>query len=346
MVTSSRTELVRGTKQDQDFVRGELSKYRVAHSDFVRATHTTTSFVTLAQLVSRPEYQRLIDQDLMKQGFDRVDEKLSIYGDLHPMPLDRVWVGIGRTTPDNSYGGFHHPNQGYRHIQECAILSVAGSMTFPGLAVWLASIELLKAYTHDTMHYNSFRTYRRLPEELDAIPAGGFPFYRMQYGINFRKWDGKSYSDKDPVKRVTTRNLGVIMEAAVDRFAQEIVFDLASSKGYLEPVELIEKTIYRDATGLVTPEDVSMLHSLEKSEQGTLDDAEQSYLKSLRLFSQYVTMRYRDFFAEYDPDESHNIHQLVIEGILSGRFRALTSELDAILQQKRAFVSLFKSLDY
>lgn len=345
----SRVELIRGKSEDRAFVVAELAKFRADHGAYVRASHPTTIFVTLQQLIDLPEHRRLIDPELVGRGLTKLSAALSDYGNFRLMPLDRVWVGIGRTQPDDSFGGFHHPDQGYRHFQECAILSIAGSMAFPGLPTWLATLELLKAYTHDTMHYNSYRTYHRLPAESDEIPIGGFSFYRLQYGLNFRKWNGKSYSVKDPVSRTATRNLGVVMEAAVDRFAQETVFDLARIMKYGEPFDLIGRAIYRDATGLSTLEDVTMLRASEKEEQRGVNSAlpvERVYLKSLRLFTQYVTMRYRNFLSEHDPEGSHDIQKLVIEGILSGRFRALTKELDVISQQKRYFVSLFKSPTY
>ena len=68
-----------------------------------------------------------------------------------------------------------------------------------------------------------------------------------------------------------------------------------------------------------------------------------SYLKSMRLFVQFVNLRYQQFLTELDPNHSHQIHHLIIQSMLSGKMRELCKHLDALLSEKRSFVSLFRA---
>jgi hypothetical protein len=165
--------------------------------------------------------------------------------------------------------------------------------------------------------------------------------------VNFRKWNGKSYSAKDPIRSITTRNLGNIMEAATDRFAHAFVFSLAEKIGYTAPSKSTKSYIYRDCTGQLTPEDMLHLREIERG-IASIDAslAFQTYLKNLRLFVQYVTMRYRCFLVEFDPQEHHHIHELILEAMFSGRLRRLYQCLDTICGEKQSFSRLFKSLHF
>ncbi|MEU6482945.1 hypothetical protein [Streptomyces sp. NPDC046887] len=93
------------------------------------------------------------------------------------LPLDRVLVGAESSRP-GAFGGFHHPNQGYRHLQMVAVVTMYGPMegNTPEDADQ-ALLDLLRAYAHDCLHYGSRRRY---------IDVAGTPT-RTQYGINFRR---------------------------------------------------------------------------------------------------------------------------------------------------------------
>jgi hypothetical protein len=173
-----------------------------------------------------------------------------------------------------------------------------------------------------------------------------FGFYRLQYGINFRRWNGKSYSAKDPVSQISTRNIGVIMEAAVDSFSQELVQTLALTHSVQPNETLAENLLFKDSTGQITVQDIASLKAMEKETSINLESGLRNYLKALRLFNQYVTYRYRNFLSEVTPNNSDDFHLAVIEGTLSGQMRQLVKLLDVILQRKHAFRTMFKSPDY
>jgi len=77
----------------------------------------------------------------------------------------------------------------------------------------------------------------------------------------------------------------------------------------------------------VVPLAIAGLNQLEAARESSISEgtlrhyvvgtlAFQTYLKSLRLFVQYVTMRYRCFLAEFDSQEQYKLHELILEGML------------------------------
>ena len=105
------------------------------------------------------------------------------------LPLERVWAGTGsaaRPGTARSHGGFHHPAQGYRHIQMDAAVTEFGDLTGAAPASpQAAALDLVRSYAHDCLHYATFRRYRLTDRGEIA---------RVQYGINFRQPDGRTYS--------------------------------------------------------------------------------------------------------------------------------------------------------
>ena len=85
-----------------------------------------------------------------------------------------------------SYGGFHHPAQGYRHVQMDAAVTVYGDLAgrVP-VCPQSAALDLVRSYAHDCLHFATFRRYRLTDRGEIA---------RVQYGINLRHLDGCTYS--------------------------------------------------------------------------------------------------------------------------------------------------------
>jgi hypothetical protein len=80
------------------------------------------------------------------------------------LPLDRVWVGTCSAAPPGSprgWGGFHHPAQGYRHVQMDAAVTVYGDLASGQPATpQAAALDLIRSYAHDCLHYATFRRYQ------------------------------------------------------------------------------------------------------------------------------------------------------------------------------------------
>jgi hypothetical protein len=315
-------------------VLDELTRFRHDHSEFARQVHPANTCISLLDLLKISD---LVEEPLFRRG---VEKLIMHHPDLVPLPFDRIWVAIASTLV-NWHGGFHQPDQGYRHIQMTALLSIVSPNDVSERCIRLATLELLRAYIHDSFHYNAARGYTLKPTSFASDKNDPYGFYRHWYGINFRRSDGASYSEKDPVSRKTTRNLGVIMEAAGDREAQEIVRELSTEVEFYPPSQMAN-LVYMDCTGSLMNEDIESLRALEKGNAaGSFSASQLAYLKGMRLFSQYVSARYRSFLAEFDSVESSQFHQIIVNAMMTGHMRSLTEWLDARCGQKRAFVKLF-----
>lgn len=153
-----------------------------------------------------------VDAASLHAGIEEARRRYSGYGLTRMLPLDRVLVGCDSTRP-GAFGGFHHPDQGYRHFQMVAVITMFGAMERPSPErPSLALLDLLRAYAHDCLHHGSRRRY---------VEVAGAPV-RTQYGINFRRATGQSYSAADERGTPHTRNLGIVMEGACDREARSI----------------------------------------------------------------------------------------------------------------------------
>lgn len=323
----------------------ELDSYRENPLAHVRLAHPELQFVTLGELALLPQYARLIDQPLLIESLKLLGAKLSEYGDgVTPLSPHRVWVGVepaaGQTAL--SLGGFHYPGLGYHYIQQVSILTLAGPGLNDGLAVdsTLAALELLRGYVHDTMHYRSFRSYRMMPPA--PAPGPKPSFYRSQYGINFRRPNGATYSERDRADHASTRNLGIIMEAAVDRFGQELVRALAAGRDYEPPEAPLLQALFHEATGQMGEVDFAWLRAAAEERPRR----EVLYLEALQSFHRDITQRYERFLDEFDPAGANGLHERILGGIVTGKVRTLVEYFDRQNAGKRQFVQLFKSATY
>jgi len=326
-----------------------LQRYRNAHEDYVKEVHPQACFLTLSELITNNCYSSLIHQHLFLRATHLLAQRLKHYGPYELLDPSRVWIGVSMLGNEKDFGGFHHHDQGYRYLQQMAITSLLGTFSRDPVDCVLTTLELIRAYAHDTLHHNSYRLFCPLPQ----TEAGSF--YRLQYGINFRNWNGMTYSAKDSVRSTTTRNLGNIMEAATDRFAHELVVSLTQEVTDIPTASWRDKrcdlvsdpisySVYRDCTGQLTHADMRQLRDIERGQLEIKTSTNfKAYLKSMRLFVQFVNLRYQQFLTEFGPDHSHQIHHLIIQSLLSGKMRDLCNYLDALQSEKRSFCSLFKA---
>ncbi|MFJ2031562.1 hypothetical protein [Streptosporangium sp. NPDC087985] len=259
-------------------------------------------------------------------------EKLGLH---RLLPADRVWVGV-RSLRAEVHGGFHHPDQGYRHLQMGAVITRYGSLDNPASAPPdLVALDLLRAYAHDCLHYGSYRQYQLQRGEI----------IRTRYGINSRDQAGRTYSAPDPAGAISTRNLGVVMEGATDREATTITRHAAQRAGVTEPSGGgIDRFAWRDVTGRLTDDDLADLPPLQASTgrpQATAED----FLAAMGSYARNVNNRYRVVLAEVGGHEANDLHMLIMKAMISGSLAGLSTWLD-----KRygtgAFAALFKAASY
>jgi hypothetical protein len=246
------------------------------------------------------------------------------------LPLERVWVGTRSAAGPGtarSYGGFHHPAQGYRHVQMDAAVTVFGDLTGAApVSPKAAALDLVRAYAHDCLHYVTFRRYR-LSDRGEIA--------RVQYGINSRQPDGRTYSARDIPGDGPTRNLGIVMEGATDAEATAIARQAARSCGItsMDPEPGLPGLALADATGTVTADgNVTALMS------------DHPYARSLGQFARTVTLRYRALLSELDAHPA-DAHGQIVAAMISGDLAPLEAWLDA-RHGRDAFARMFRAPSY
>ncbi|WP_234313791.1 hypothetical protein [Streptomyces sp. NBRC 109706] len=252
-----------------------------------------------------------MDTELFRNGRESVRERFAELGLTRPLPLSRTLLGA-ESTRAGAFGGFHHPDQGYRHLQAVSVLTTYGPMEGDTPAhPELAMLDLLRAWAHDSLHYGSRRRY---------LDVAGVPT-RVQYGINFRRTNGASYSTADTADTLHTRNLGVVMEGACDREARRLTREAAVHAGVTEPDDPARRLAFRDFTGGLTLADV-------ETEPGEGEGEEATYLVSLARYERGVNRRYATFLREFAPGEEDELHGLILRAVISGRTARLSEWLD------------------
>ena len=245
----------------------------------------------------------IIDPDVFHTGYAIMAARYERLGIRALLPLERVWAGTrsaARPSTARSHGGFHHPAQGYRHIQMDAAVTVFGDLTgHTPVSPQAAAMDLVRTYAHDCLHYARFRRYRLTDRGEIA---------RVQYGINFRQPDGRTYSAPDIPGDGPTRNLGIVMEGATDAEATAIARQTAQSCGITvaDSVADVPGLAFADVTGTVTASDIGAALLLDHP-----------YARPLRRFGRTVTLRYRALLGDLDASAT-DTHSQIITAMISG----------------------------
>ncbi|HSL09279.1 MAG TPA: hypothetical protein VK887_15090 [Pseudonocardiaceae bacterium] len=329
-------EWLSGSLQAQHDLVGRLAVLR-ASPDLDRH-HSELSFATLSGVLRRSP--PLVDPDVFSAGWDILARRYTMLGLRRLLPMERVWVGTS-SSQATGFGGFHYPNQGYRHLQMAAVITLYGDLT----GNWtrspqISALDLLRSYAHDCLHFGTYRRYRLWNTST------GDEIGRVQYGINFRKNDGRTYSAPDRASDRSTRNLGIVMEGATDREARMVARHAAQREGVPHPDTLgTDYFAFRDETGLLDGTDLSALEDpLQRTALADQPDAEK-FLTNMTDYARGVGTRYDSFLREIGREEAGDLHQLVLTSMISGSLAQLSDWLNQ-RHGPAAFVTIFKSPAY
>ncbi|MFF1788128.1 hypothetical protein ACFVX9_16935 [Kitasatospora sp. NPDC058243] len=264
-------------------------------------------------------------REVFRQGAALLADRYRELGLNQLLPIDRVWVGVRSTQPD-AFGGFHHPNQGYRHEQMASVITRYGRLSDPRLtSPELVALDLLRSYAHDCLHWGSFREYRFQDGHV----------VRSRYGINRRDPQGRTYSARDQEDAVSTRNLGIVMEGATDREARTIAATVADRLDLAERIALPDRLAFRDTTGRLEPSD------FDQAEPGI---ATRFHL-AMAGYEHGVGARYQRFLTEMGGTDAGALHGLIVAATIGGDLSGLTGWLDQ-RHGSRAFPRTFRSSAY
>lgn len=256
----------------------------------------------------------IIDPDVFHSGYAIMSARYEQLGVRALLPLERVWAGTGsaaRPGTARGHGGFHHPAQGYRHVQMDAAVTVFGDLTgHTPVSPQAAALDLVRSYAHDCLHYATFRRYRLTDRGEIA---------RVQYGINFRQPDGRTYSAPDVPGDGPTRNLGIVMEGATDTEATAIARQAAQSCGITvaDSEADMPGLALADVTGTVTADGIEAALLLDHP-----------YGRALGRFGRTVTLRYSALLSELDAIPA-DAHSQITAAMISGDLAPLEAWLDA-----------------
>ncbi|OAA22253.1 hypothetical protein UG55_105111 [Frankia sp. EI5c] len=268
-------------------------------------------------------------REIFYAGLAILSRRFMNFGLLGTLPVDRVWVGI-RSSDPSSFGGFHYPQQGYRHIQLGAVVTSYGQLAASGREqAALTALDLLRTYAHDCLHYASYRVYTLHNDTLT----------RVRYGLNRRDLNGSPYSARDRPGSRTTRNLGIVTEGAVDREARAIARQVAATYKLRAEHTGFDGLVFRDATGQLSDTDRTGLASLTEP-AGAAN--QHRYLAAMASYERVVNARYQAFLAEIGGSDQEELHDAIIRGTLSGD----RSEVYAWLEGRHgpnAFEELFRA---
>lgn len=292
------------------------------------AKHPAHVFRTLPETLRRWETSG-IDTTPFRVGVALAGHRYAVHGLAKLLPPERVLIGCESSRP-GAFGGFHHPDQGYRHLQMMSVVTMYGPLErlvpeHPASAL----LDLLRAYTHDCLHYGSRRRY----VEVTGVPV------RTQYGINYRRTSGQPYSAADSQGCRSTRNLGILMEGACDKEARAITRQAAEHFDLAEPPDVLGTLAYRDATGTLTTEDTDRSAVVPGSEE------QRRYLAALSGYERAVNRRYTHFLDEFAPGEENECHARLLGAVISGDATALGTWLD-VRHGPGAFTGLFRTPAY
>ncbi|MFH8405599.1 hypothetical protein ACH4FX_12600 [Streptomyces sp. NPDC018019] len=301
---------------------------RLRTADTLTPEHPDHVFTPLSLLLDQWEAQE-VNTAPFHNGLALVQARYAALGLRQLLPLDRVLVAV-RSVRSGARGGFHHPNQGYRHLQMRAVVTAYGDLAAPEpYAGELTLLDLLRSYAHDCLHFGSYRAYRL----IDGAPVRG------QYGVNFRRADGRSYSAPDRAGARSTRNIGTVMEGACDREARSITRQIAHGHGVLVSGGT-DGYAFRDVTGQLDSADVAELAGLPDTGSET-----RAYLASMGRYESAVNMRYQAFLEEIGGGEAEDLHSVILASMISGDVGALSTWLDQ-RHGPGTFAALFMSQVY
>ncbi|MEU6406099.1 hypothetical protein [Streptomyces sp. NPDC046985] len=170
------------------------------------------------------------------------------------------------------------------------------------------------------------------------MEVAGVPV-RTQYGINYRRTSGQSYSAADQRGIHHTRNLGIVMEGACDREARALTRQTAERFGVTEPSDALGALAFRDATGTLTTEDAGRVAHVPDSEEQT------RYAAALSGYETGVNRRYSHFLEEFAPGEEDECHVRSLVAMISGDATTLGTWLDE-RHGPGTFMGLFRTPGY
>lgn len=308
-------EVIRGTEEQMDFILTYLNELRgrLPFDEFSKNTTNIRFDLWLQKTQAQARFNTPLFNEVISVASNKIHESDSTFQGLS---FDKYVVGeVDISNLDT--GGFNSKySRGFKYLANCGFAAILNERYTSNQQI--VTLELARSYLHDSIHNSSFRTIRALPKGIESK----FPIYREQYGINFRRANGSSYSAPHDSEESPQRiNLGVLMDGVTVLMTTEL----------LEPH--------------TRQLDINKLNDFEKMiiadinlDYGNLPD----YYRG-KGFHQNVTIPSQKFIEKWGGNE---LYEHLKESMLTGKMRRIVKYFDNKMGGKNSWKKLFKSSSY
>ena len=302
-------EVYLGTKSDQKFINGYLKEIRTKKPEPLQRIETSSP---LSTFLGRGGTER-INSILFKRIVSDAENQLK-HIDARFDFIDTKRYYICENNDPGDIGGFHGQRKGgYLYIHNIGMSHLLRRSEIHNYDI--ITLELAKNYIHDSIHASTFRSIRTMP----AANFTEYKVYREQYGINFRKPDGTSFSSVEATKKSPLSiNLNLLMDGVADHFAEKAVKEQSSKINIVGTTEL-ESTILNQLFGLGFEEKL--------------------YPHPIRFLSEVI--RPTKLFIDY-WDTNQTLLELILRAMFSGDISGVKQFFAGKLNNKDAWDIIFR----
>jgi hypothetical protein len=333
-------ETLLGNSSEKQELRFRLNSIRLFHFKLLQEKYYDINFIPLSQFLLDKSLEQKIDTTLFKKGienFYKYQEALN--EDYNFLPLDRVFVGLHKINgkPNekfDEFGGYYSKYQTYYHLEQISLTSLMGCYVSGNYHKTLTTLELLRSYFHDSIHFNTFRSYKLKYNYHSDIRLEDI--HRLQYGFNFRREDGKSFSNLDSKEAKTTRNLGMIMEGVTDDFSKlAIAKIIEDEKISLSDLSHFENVILNEITSTTFKESYPSDDAFSAEEANYLNRINDAYKTVWKLYYQFLN--------EFSVGSKQDFRNFIFTTMINGDHIAFKDYFNRQLNDVNGFDKLFKS---
>jgi hypothetical protein len=309
----ANNEEYRGSVEDVEFISEYLQSLRsstIANGLKLKQIHP------LSNLLSDHSQRLGVNNLLFEDTCSAFESDLKkICPTFHLLDTSRIFVGI-LEDDDEDTGGFHS-----RYAKGFQYLSWYGFSVLLNKRLiendQLITLELARNYLHDSIHAATFKSFRKMPQHLLADAKS--PVFREQYGFNFRKPTGMSYSSPSLTRQgPSTINLNLLMDGITVLITIDEMRKVAQSL---------------ETTGLIEIEQ-EVMSDLVGDLKGITRESR------IKKFHDRVTLPTTQFLSYWGD---RNLMGLLFTAMITGKMKAVTQFFNEKLRMKGAWKHLFLS---
>ena len=336
-------EVLVGTNEEKKALRYRLDSTRLFHYRLLNERFQDIQIVPLGQFLRDPIAGTHIDIELFCRGVERFLRSLGAYVDgFRALPLDRVFIGtgwsehvtLGSREELAEFGGCYSVYQSYYHLEEMAVTSLLGCYAGAIYDKRLTTLELLRSYFHDSIHYNTFRSYKLRYDHIpDAARLTDIHLY--QIGFHIRGEDGHPPMADAQGDALLEMNMTTLIEGLTDDLSREALRRFMEEAGpSQEKLSRFEEAVLQECTAGVArkkhlPEDA-------------LNAQEAVYVAKMGIAHDTVWSGYERILDEYRDTDRDAFRALLFRAMIEGDHLRIMDYFNRRAGSARGFDRLFR----